>query len=66
MNSCAHTYCKECIEEWVKVENTCPACKRRVHKILTKDILGRDVERLVEDRQQGYVPSEESDYDDEE
>ena len=34
LNSCAHTYCLNCIQEWSKRENTCPLCKKRFHTLI--------------------------------
>jgi hypothetical protein len=36
LDECPHTFCWECIKEWGEIENTCPCCKRRFHKIKRK------------------------------
>ena len=42
LDSCSHTYCFPCIEKWVKdMENSCPQCKQKIHKITHLDVLGR-------------------------
>lgn len=27
--TCGHVFCKHCIEQWGKIEKTCPVCRRR-------------------------------------
>lgn len=27
--NCRHTYCRECIQNWIKVKNICPLCKQK-------------------------------------
>lgn len=45
LNTCKHVYCKECITEWAKKENTCPQCKVRFTLL---DIPGRKRRKRVE------------------
>jgi hypothetical protein len=33
LDSCDHYFCFDCIQEWAKIENTCPHCKVRVHSL---------------------------------
>lgn len=47
MDCCDHRYCKDCITEWSKTENSCPQCKRKFTKIIHKK-----KESEVEDRRQ--------------
>ena len=56
LDSCDHKYCKPCITKWVKdVTNQCPLCKKKVHKIITKDILGRNKVVKVKSKDQVFV-----------
>ena len=34
ITGCRHRYCKGCIREWSKYENSCPQCKRRFNWIV--------------------------------
>ena len=53
LDSCSHTYCFPCIEKWVKdMENSCPQCKQKIHKITHLDVLGREKSLQVEDKVQ--------------
>lgn len=36
LDGCTHKYCKGCITEWAKTENSCPQCKRKFNKIIHK------------------------------
>lgn len=45
LNSCDHKYCPTCIKEWVKRENTCPQCKKRITMM---DIPGRKRRKRIE------------------
>ncbi len=36
---CMHTFCYECIHQWVCINPRCPLCKRKAHKII-HDITG--------------------------
>ena len=59
IDGCDHTYCVGCIEKWVAdVENSCPQCKAKVNKIITKDIAGKNVEKEVGEKKQVYDPFE--------
>ena len=56
LDSCEHRYCKPCITKWVKdVTNQCPLCKKKVHKMTSKDIIGKDVVERVKNKTQQYV-----------
>jgi len=33
LDSCLHNFCFECIFQWSKMNNTCPLCKARFHKL---------------------------------
>jgi len=37
LDSCAHPYCFECINQWSKSANTCPFCKKRFNEITKLD-----------------------------
>ena len=51
LDSCKHTYCHPCIKKWVEdMENSCPQCKKKIHKISYFDILGREKSDEVEDK----------------
>lgn len=61
---CRHKMCRECIEEWLKVENRCPMCRQSFYRVdfpLTPTI------RVHEDKRQevsrGYMNGYESDGD---
>ena len=41
LDSCLHKFCGPCIFNWVEMENNCPLCKKKIHKISYRDILGR-------------------------
>lgn len=42
LDSCSHKFCGPCIFKWVQeMENKCPLCKTKIHKISYRDILGR-------------------------
>lgn len=47
LDGCTHKYCKGCITEWAKTENSCPQCRIKFTKILLKK-----KEIPVEDRRQ--------------
>lgn len=47
LDGCTHKYCKGCITEWAKTENSCPQCKRKFTKIIHKK-----KEIMVEDKRQ--------------
>jgi hypothetical protein len=32
IGSCRHSFCNGCILEWLENHNTCPLCRRVVHK----------------------------------
>jgi hypothetical protein len=36
-SNCTHTFCKECILEWVKRKNACPNCRRHFTSLKTKE-----------------------------
>ena len=56
LDSCDHRYCKDCITKWLKdVTNKCPQCKEKVHRVITKDILGQDVIVKVKNKVQRHV-----------
>lgn len=38
INSCKHTFCLECINEWGKKNNKCPLCKKEFTKIIYNEI----------------------------
>lgn len=40
IDPCMHEFCQECITEWTKLKNTCPAC-RAVGKKLLCNIVGQ-------------------------
>ena len=51
LDCCNHRYCGLCIMQWVETQsNSCPLCKKKVTKIISKDLLGRDVEIPIEDK----------------
>ena len=53
LDACSHKYCHPCISKWVKeMENSCPQCKSKIHKIIYYDILGREQHEKVEDKVQ--------------
>ena len=53
VDSCQHLYCLPCISKWVdEVENSCPLCKGKIHKVMHKDMLGFDKTKLVSDKVQ--------------
>ena len=59
IDGCDHIYCKDCIEKWVaEVENSCPQCKAKVNKIITKDIAGKNVVKEIGEKKQVYDPFE--------
>lgn len=63
IDCCEHIYCKECITQWVETKtNCCPQCKKRVSVITAKDILGRNIELTVEDKNLDSDSESESDY----
>ena len=35
---CGHAFCRECIQKWATIENTCPFCKQEFTKITEKRI----------------------------
>jgi len=37
LDSCAHPFCFECINQWSKTSNTCPFCKQRFKQISKTD-----------------------------
>lgn len=41
MNSCSHSFCYKCIEEWAKVTNLCPVCKKEFTKLVKRDAKGK-------------------------
>ena len=52
LDSCAHIYCHPCIEKWVQeMENSCPQCKQKIHKITYLTVLGREKSMKVEDKE---------------
>ena len=51
INSCEHTYCKSCINEWRKTQNSCPQC-RKVFTEISFCSGSKDTVVLVEDRVQ--------------
>ena len=60
LDSCMHKYCGACIKQWVETQtNSCPQCKKKVHKIISKDSLGRDKVTKVKDK--SMEPSQEED-----
>ena len=55
LDSCTHTYCHPCIDKWVKeVENKCPQCKQKIHKITYTDVLGMLKSTKVSNKVQQY------------
>ncbi|XP_071955461.1 uncharacterized protein [Antedon mediterranea] len=46
--SCDHTFCLECIQEWSKHVNTCPVDRTVFHCILVRSIVGGPIERNIE------------------
>ena len=51
LDCCEHRYCGQCITTWVETQaSTCPQCKEKVHTLIAKDVLGRDVETSVEEK----------------
>ena len=62
LDSCSHKYCGQCITQWVEeVENVCPLCKKKVTKIIAKDVLGRPLETEVKEKKQEQEEEEELD-----
>ena len=56
LDCCEHKYCLPCITKWVQdVTNQCPLCKKKVHQLITRDALGRDVFKTVKNKKQKYV-----------
>ena len=54
LDCCEHKYCDQCITTWVETQSSsCPQCKEKVHKLISKDVLGRDVETNVDDKSLG-------------
>ena len=54
LDCCDHKYCGQCITTWVETQsNSCPQCKEKVHKLISKNVLGRDVETTVDDKNLG-------------
>ena len=35
--NCQHKFCRECINHWAEIENTCPLCKSRFTQIFYKN-----------------------------
>ena len=53
LDSCDHKYCGQCITTWVETsENRCPLCKKKITKITSKDVLGRNVDYIVKEKEQ--------------
>lgn len=35
--SCGHTYCADCINQWIGIKSTCPMCRTVVKKLESQD-----------------------------
>ena len=36
LDSCSHVFCFDCIREWSRVNNACPQCRERFHRITNR------------------------------
>ncbi|GLI60897.1 hypothetical protein VaNZ11_003128 [Volvox africanus] len=36
VTGCMHTFCRACLEEWLRVKRICPLCKRRIRNYMTQ------------------------------
>ncbi|CAG9863845.1 unnamed protein product [Phyllotreta striolata] len=45
--SCDHSFCLKCIQEWSKTNNTCPVDRQEYHSILVRDRLDGKVTRRI-------------------
>jgi len=43
---CGHTFCRDCVNRWIKTERSCPVCRKPCHKlskppVLVTNLLGK-------------------------
>lgn len=55
LDCCEHKYCRDCITQWSKTENTCCICKKRFNKIISNTKRTQKVKNITQ------RPSEEDD-----
>mmetsp|Transcript_14280 Transcript_14280/g.24386 ORF Transcript_14280/g.24386 Transcript_14280/m.24386 type:complete len:184 (+) Transcript_14280:41-592(+) len=48
LNSCAHSFCYECILQWSQTENSCPFCKARFHSLTREEVHEKEQAALSE------------------
>ena len=47
--SCAHSFCKNCIEEWMKSKRECPVCRKTLSTVPFRSlVLDNAIDRMVE------------------
>ena len=47
--SCAHSFCKNCIEEWMKSKRECLVCRKTLSTIMVRSlVLDNAIDRMVE------------------
>ena len=47
--SCAHSFCKNCIEEWMKSKRECPVCRKTLSTVPVRSlVLDNAIDRMVE------------------
>lgn len=46
LDPCGHEFCNDCINEWARVSNSCPCCKKEFKKILYLQENKRKVKRV--------------------
>ena len=62
VNTCGHIFCKECIDQWTEVSNSCPLCKKEFKKIIYYTEDNKIIkERKVRKKQFKYEDEEEND-----
>ena len=62
VNTCGHIFCKDCIDQWTEVSNSCPLCKKEFKKIIYYTNDNKIIkERKVRKKQFKYEDEEEND-----
>eukprot|EP01117_Protostelium_nocturnum_P016958 TRINITY_DN6807_c1_g1_i1.p1 TRINITY_DN6807_c1_g1~~TRINITY_DN6807_c1_g1_i1.p1 ORF type:complete len:374 (-),score=142.24 TRINITY_DN6807_c1_g1_i1:32-1153(-) len=44
---CSHSFCGNCIHQWIKKSNTCPFCKEPIKELIRSRVLDNAIEKIV-------------------
>ena len=46
--NCSHSYCSQCIEQWMRVRKICPSCRAQITSRTRSTVLDSYIDTVVE------------------